>query len=128
MTRREFPKPIKVAVTKRAMREGVVYCEKCHAQAKRWQIDHVRPDGLGGEPTLENAMLICQPCFEEKNPKDASAIAHAKRREAKDLRAVKPKGQIKSAGFAPPDKPKREPKQPINHMLTAIERRFGVTR
>ena len=113
MARREFPKSVKVAVTKRAMREGVVYCEKCGAQAKRWQIDHVRPDGLGGEPTLENAMLICQPCFEEKNPKDASAIAHAKRREAKDLRAVKPKGQIKSAGFAPSDKPKREQKQSL---------------
>ena len=43
-------------------------------------------------------------------------------------RGVKAKGQIKSA---PLQSGKREPtikKEPINHMMTAIERRFGVTR
>jgi hypothetical protein len=44
----------------------------------------------------------------EKNPKDASAIAQAKRREAKHVGAVKPKGQIKSAGFPKSDKPKTD--------------------
>ena len=128
MTRREFPARVRTAVIKRATRNDVAYCEACGAMAKRFQIDHVRPDGLLGEPTIENAMLICQPCWEEKNPKDASSIAQAKRREAKHVGAVKPKGEIKSA---PLPSGKKEPaiaKQPITHMLTAIERRFGVTR
>jgi protein-arginine kinase activator protein McsA len=120
MTRREFPAKVRTAVIKRATRNDVAYCEKCGAMAKRFQIDHVRPDGLLGEPTIENAMLICEACYREKNPKDASVIAQAKRREAKHLGAVKPKGQIKSAPFPKTDKtptidksalPKLEPRK-----------------
>lgn len=40
MARREFPRAVKVAVIKRSTRDGAVYCEKCGALAKRWQIDH----------------------------------------------------------------------------------------
>ena len=97
--RREFPKAVRVAVIKRATKDSIVYCEACKGLAKRFQIDHVRPDGLLGEPTLQNAMLICEACWAVKNPKDATAIAKAKRREAKHVGADKPKGQIKSAGF-----------------------------
>lgn len=100
MTRREFPRSVKVAVIKRTTSDGVTYCEKCGAMAKKWQIDHVRPDGLLGEPVIENAMLICQPCYTVKNAADTSEIAKAKRREAKNLGADQPKGNIKSAGFA----------------------------
>ncbi len=100
MTRREFPRSVKVAVVKRATRESVVYCEACCAQAKRWQIDHVRPDGLGGDPTLGNAMLICEACFSAKNPADTRAIAKAKRREARHIGVKTPPAvQIKSRGF-----------------------------
>ena len=49
MARREFPRSVKVAVIRRATRGGIVFCEKCGAMAKRWQIDHVRPDGLLGD-------------------------------------------------------------------------------
>jgi hypothetical protein len=112
MTRREFPSRVKVAVIKRCTRDGATYCEKCGAIAKRWQIDHVRPDGLLGEPVIENAMLICELCWQEKNPLDTKVIAKAKRREAKNIGAVKPKGQIANRGFAPSEK-KREPKQTL---------------
>lgn len=95
MSRREFPRAVRVAVIKRATRDSVVYCEKCGALAKRWQIDHVRPDGLLGEPALDNAMLICEPCWAVKNPADTSAIADAKRKEASHLRV------------------RRRPKQPL---------------
>lgn len=108
MTRREFPRSVKVAVVKRATRESVVYCEACGAQAKRWQIDHVRPDGLGGDPTLGNAMLICEACFSAKNPADTRAIAKAKRREARHIGVkTQPAVQIKSRGFT---KTTRDPK------------------
>ena len=100
MTRREFPKSIKVTVIKRCTRGGVTYCEICGAIAKRWQIDHIRADGLLGEPTLENAMLICEPCYMEKNKADTSHIARAKRIEARDLGIRPPPAQkIQSRGF-----------------------------
>jgi 5-methylcytosine-specific restriction endonuclease McrA len=86
--RKEFPKSVKVAVIKRATRESIVFCEKCGALAKKFQIDHVNPDGLTGKPVIENAMLICEPCFLEKNAIDAANIARAKRVEAKDLGAT----------------------------------------
>lgn len=101
MARKEFPKAVKVAVIKRATKDGVLFCEKCGAIAKRKQIDHVNPDGLTGQPVIENAMLICEPCFLEKNAKDASIIALAKRQEAKHLGAETPKTKI-------PAPPKRE--------------------
>jgi len=123
MTRREFPKAVRVAVTRRAMKDGVLYCEACGGQAKRFQIDHIRPDGLLGEPILENAQLICQACWEVKNPKDTVAIAKAKRREAKHIGAVKPKGQIKSAAFVKSARP-HEGREPA-HGLSQIARRFG---
>ena len=107
MARREFPARVKVSVIKRATRGKAVYCEKCGALAKRWQIDHIRPDGLLGEPVIENAMLICEPCWQEKNPKDTKTIAKAKRREAKNIGAVKPKGQIQNRGFVKAEKPER---------------------
>lgn len=125
MSRREFPKSVRVAVTRRAMKDGVLYCEACGGQAKRFQIDHIRPDGLLGEPILENAQLICQACWEIKNPKDTAAIAKAKRREARHVGVTRPDGQIQSRGFAPSEKPKREPLRVANG-LTGIARQYGV--
>jgi 5-methylcytosine-specific restriction endonuclease McrA len=66
MTRREFPAKVRTAVIKRATHNDVAICEKCGAMAKRFQIDHVRPDGLLGEPTIENAMLICEACYRKR--------------------------------------------------------------
>ena len=110
MARREFPRSIKVAVIKRATRDGVVYCEGsgCGLPAKKWQIDHIRPDGLLGEPTIENAQLLCDVCYGVKNPKDTTAIARAKRREAKAIGAVTPPAHpIKSRGFEAPEKERK---------------------
>lgn len=102
MARREFPKAVKVAVIKRCTRDSVIYCEACAGMAKRYQIDHVIPDALGGEPILTNAQLLCEGCYSVKNPQDTKDAAKAKRREAKHLGAAKTKGSIP----APP--PKRE--------------------
>jgi 5-methylcytosine-specific restriction enzyme A len=107
MPRREFPRAVKAAVIKRATREGVTFCEKCGALAKRWQVDHVIPDSHGGEPVLENAMLICEPCYSEKNPKDTTIAAKLKRVEAKHIGASKPQGKLQSRGFETAKKPPR---------------------
>lgn len=101
MTRREFPTRIKVVVIKRATIDNVVYCEACKSPTRRFQIDHINPDGLTGEPVIENAQLLCDGCYAVKNPQDTSAIAKAKRREAAHLNArTRPKIELKGAPFA----------------------------
>lgn len=87
MARREFSRSIKLAVIKRATRDGLVLCEGCGALTKKWQIDHRRADGLLGEPTLENAQLLGPCCYGPKNAADTTAIAQAKRREARHVGA-----------------------------------------
>ena len=109
MARSEFPRSVRVAVIKRSTREGVIICESCGAMAKKFQVDHVIADAHGGKPVIENAMLICQPCFEVKNPKDTTIAAKIKRQESKHVGAVKPEGTIRSAGFA---KAEKAPKRP----------------
>lgn len=124
MARKNFSKAVKVACIKRATRDGVVYCEECNLPAKKWQIDHINPDGLTGEPTLENAKLLCLSCHDVKtNTKDKPAIAQAQRREAKHLGAVKPKATIK----APPKPARSTAKADQIRALREAEyhRRFG---
>ena len=108
--RREFSKAIKVAVVKRATRDGVTYCEKCGAIAKRWQIDHVIADAHGGKPVIENAELICEACYSVKNPKDTTIAAKLKRVEAAHL-GIRKEPTLKGAGFtpAPPQKKASKP-------------------
>jgi len=106
--RKNFPKSVIVACIKRATREMVVYCEGCELPCRKWQIDHQRPDGLLGEPILENAKLLCLPCHQEKTKLDVARIAKAKRQQYKHLGAVQPKQKIQSRGFL-----KKEKKQKI---------------
>lgn len=110
--RREFSRAIKLEVLKRATRDGIVTCEKCGALAKRFQIDHVRPDGLLGEPTIDNAMLICEPCFIAKNAEDTSRIAKAKRQESVALGIrTRPVAKLRGPKFAKSERTAaREPK------------------
>jgi hypothetical protein len=93
VARKEFSKSVKVAVIKRATVDGQVYCEECGCLTKgRFEIDHIRADGLLGEPTIENAR----------------AIAKAKRREALHL-GVRKKPSFVSRGFAKFTKAPKEP-------------------
>jgi 5-methylcytosine-specific restriction enzyme A len=99
--RREFPKSIKVQVVRRATHDFVVYCEKCHLPTKKFQIDHVIPDAIGGMPIIGNAELICEACYSVKNPQDTSTAAKTKRIEAKNI-GIKSVARwpIQSRGFA----------------------------
>lgn len=96
--RREFPKAIKVASIKANTRDNVTYCEGCGLPAKRFHFDHRNPDGLTGQPTLENCQLLCEPCHAEKTKQDVANIAKAKRREASHL-GVRSTPKLQSAGF-----------------------------
>lgn len=100
MPRREFSKAVKVAAFNRCERAGFK-CENpaCGAPLTtgRFHYDHVIPDALGGEPTLENCAVVCVVCHAEKTRgEDVPRIAKAKRQEARHIGAVASKGSIPS--------------------------------
>ncbi len=117
MARRNFTKAIMVQRIKAATRDGRVYCDLCGLPCDKWQIDHIRADGLLGEPTFENSRLLCLPCHAEKTKDDVARIAKAKRVEAKHLGAVVPKQKIKSRGFVKKEKKEKMPLPPRRGMF-----------
>ncbi len=118
MSRKEFPRSVKVACIKRATKGGQVICEACGSLAKKFAIDHINADGLTGEPTLANAQLLCDPCHAEKTKTDVASIAKAKRREAARLGVKRAAKQpIQSPGFA------RKERTPIADKLAFLPRR-----
>lgn len=119
MTRRNFTKSIIVARIKAATRDNVVYCDGCGLPVKgRFEIDHIRADGLLGEPTFENSRLLCVPCHKQKTAQDIRIISKAKRVEAKHLGATRPKGKIQSRGFAKKERKEKIPLPPPKNMFT----------
>jgi len=91
MPRREFSAKTKAAAFLRA--NGVCENPKCGARLTvgKFHYDHDTPDGLGGEPTLENCVVLCTPCHKEKTATvDVPRIAKAKRRQQKHLGIRKP--------------------------------------
>jgi 5-methylcytosine-specific restriction enzyme A len=105
--RREFKPKIKLAAWERC--KG--HCETCHAKIIGGaQYDHIIPDGLGGEPTLDNCACLCSKCHRLKTSKqDVPNIARAKRRERKA------KGAITKKPW-----PKRGDRQPIPTKETTV--------
>ena len=78
--RREFTNRIKLEAHQRA--KGC--CELCNSGVKLLVgdifYDHRIPDGLGGEPTLENCQVLCRSHHDIKTRKaDVPAIAKSKR-------------------------------------------------
>ena len=118
MTRRNFSKSVIVARIKAATRDHVVYCDGCGLPVKgKFEIDHIRADGLLGEPTFENSRLLCVACHKEKTKDDVARIAKAKRVEARHLGAVRPKGKIQSRGFAKKERKEKIPLPPPRNMF-----------
>lgn len=87
--REEFPRKIRAQAFERA--GGC--CEKCGAKLKvgEGEVDHVLPCALGGEPTLENAEVLCRVCHREKTNGDIARIRKADRQRDKFTGAKKPK-------------------------------------
>ena len=117
MSRKEFPLKVRVTVIKRATRDCVIYCEGCGLPIKGlFQIDHIIPDSLGGQQTLDNAQLLGRCCYSVKNPNDTRKAAKTKRVEAKYLGAKRSKQQIKSRGFQKVEKKKKLPVPPARQL------------
>lgn len=64
MSRSEFKQSVRAAAWDRCGGR----CEGCTAKLYpgKFQYDHDRADGLGGEPTLENCKVLCTACHSEK--------------------------------------------------------------
>lgn len=117
MTRREFPKSIKAEIVRRAMTpDGQIACEGCGLilGRKPYQIDHRIAEALfldkSRKLTAADGQLLGQECCHgpKTAKQDVPAIAKAKRREAKHLGTVKPKGSFPKAR-----KPERTTKQSL---------------
>jgi 5-methylcytosine-specific restriction protein A len=82
--RREFSAKVKVMAWERAGGN----CERCTARLYpgKFRFNHRIPDALGGEPTVENAEVLCLNCDTPQTyGKDIPNIARAKRRERKHI-------------------------------------------
>ncbi|MBF9233959.1 HNH endonuclease [Microvirga alba] len=60
-SRKEFPKAVKVATFKRCGGPDNPRCEECGQPLRpgRFQFDHIKADGFGGEPVSENCKVLC---------------------------------------------------------------------
>jgi 5-methylcytosine-specific restriction enzyme A len=78
--RREFSKQVRRDAFLRA--NGCCEGDGCGARLTigKYAYDHRIPDGLGGEPTLENCQVLCASCHKIKTgQRDVPAIAKTKR-------------------------------------------------
>jgi 5-methylcytosine-specific restriction endonuclease McrA len=76
LARTEFPLAVRKAAFARACKDGKPHCENCGSfiRAGHLRYEHLQPDGLGGEPVLENCGVWCDVCadkktFTEDNPR-----------------------------------------------------------
>ena len=83
-------------------------CERCGGAYKRPEFDHILPCALGGEPTLVNCMVLCEPCHKEKTADDIRRVRKADRQRRNHLGARKPSARpLRSAGFQKKPKPEK---------------------
>lgn len=89
MTRRRFPKSVKTAAFERAM--GRCECCTAYLYVGKFHYDHIQPDGLLGEPTLENCRVLCIACHGVKTAReDIPRMAKADRQKARHEGTRKP--------------------------------------
>lgn len=95
--RRPFPAKVMLAAFERAKD----HCEGCGAPLRtgRFHYDHILPDAMGGEPTLENCQVLCTACHGIKTRTgDIPRIAKTKRIRAKHLGIKRQRGWWKPPG------------------------------
>lgn len=70
---------------------GLPAGERCGASlGYGLQIDHILPDTMGGEATLDNAQCLCGACWRFKNAQDWKAAAKSNRQRDKHTGARAP--------------------------------------
>lgn len=93
--RREFSTKVRMAAWDRCGGR----CEECTAKLfpGKFQYDHIVPDALGGEPTLENCKVLCSNCHGAKTARrDVPMVAKSNRVKARHIGAKTRSGR----GFA----------------------------
>ena len=95
MARREFSKQVKREALRRAQGHceatgeiyGLAPGQRCNATLSHgFDFDHAIADGIGGEPTLENAVCACRVCHKFKTAHhDVPRIAKTVRQRDKHL-------------------------------------------
>jgi 5-methylcytosine-specific restriction enzyme A len=117
MSRREFSKAVRRAALDRANGQ----CEgslddgercPCRLDRGKFHFDHDIPDWMGGEPTIDNCVVLCIPCHHDKTAGvDIPAIAKAKRIQDRERGIFGCKRKIESRGFdrSPPQRTASRP-------------------
>lgn len=97
MPRNEFTRKTKAQAFARA--DGK--CEVCGVRLMpgKFRFDHILPDALGGEPTLENCKVQCSACDQPKTADDIRRIRKADRQRDKHTGAIDRGPRLRSAGF-----------------------------
>ena len=89
--RSNFPPKVKAEA---AFRSGGK-CESCSARigSGGFHYDHIVPDALGGQPTVDNCRVLCLTCHRAKTGKrDVPQIAKANRQHKAHIGAKRRKG------------------------------------
>lgn len=92
--RLEFPAKVKLAAYKRSLKDGHCHCEECGVRVRGLpEYDHIKPDGLGGEPTLDNCQVLCGPCHREKTHQHDRPIMQKADNQRKAAAGIKRTGR-----------------------------------
>lgn len=112
--RREFSRKTKAQAFQRAGGN----CEVCTARLMpgKFRYDHILPDVLGGEPTLENCKVQCLACDAPKTADDIRRIRKADRQRDRHTGALAKPSQIRSAGF-PKSAPQARATSPLRKQM-----------
>ena len=74
------------------MRDGKPHCELCGLLiVGRPEYDHIKPDGLQGEPVLANLQVLCRACHKHKTHAEDRPIMAKADRQKKAAAGVKRK-------------------------------------
>lgn len=72
---------------------GLAAGVRCNVSlSKGFAVDHVNPDGNGGDNTLENAACVCRICHAYKTAGDVARIAKMKRQRDRNQGIKRRKG------------------------------------
>lgn len=104
-SRKEFALSVrKQAMARCCKPDGIPKCEGCGKMLSKRTgtiYEHVIPDGLGGEPTLENCKVHCKDCADVKTlTEDNPRMQKADRVFKKEYGLTPSRKKIESRGFA----------------------------
>lgn len=99
MSRREFS----IKVQRQASHRAGGRCEGCGQPLVTggYHYDHDVPDGLGGEPTLQNCRVLCLTCHRVKtHEQDNPRMQKADRQKRKIAQGIRPPSRLQGQPFA----------------------------